>query len=389
VRISKEFVELAGKRKTRFTNLLKTGQRALFASLLSIFPQVFNAISQNKEFLADFQKFLDRNSGVGQQTENPHNYIYIPTANGLVPLANRIDIEAFARKVLGTTKDAEVQIESMGGILNDVYLVSASQEDVMKRVVVKSFRDWSSFKWFPLTLWAVGTRSFAVLGGARLQREYAMNQLLHSSGISVPRILHISPRERLVFMEHIEGEDLSKLIKRTLDPKNSDGLEQDLDAVRRVGCLLARIHANDIALGDAKPENFMINSQGEIYLMDLEQAGRKGDQSWDVGEFLYYAGHYSFLFTDSKRMERIAKTFLAGYLEGGGNPRVVRNAGNPKYTKVFSVFTLPSIILAISNICRKTDKSGSNYGKTRHDSDNLRRHQRDWWKQNSHRTQGH
>jgi tRNA A-37 threonylcarbamoyl transferase component Bud32 len=156
-------------------------------------------------------------------------------------------------------------------------------------------------------------------------------------------------------MEFIEGEDLSKLIKRLLDPKNRSALQQDLETVRRVGGLLAKIHATDIALGDAKPENFCIDKEGEICLMDLEQASRNGDQSWDVAEFLYYAGHYSLIFTDSKRMERIAKTFVEGYLKAGGNPKVVKNAGNPKYTKVFSVFTLPSVMFAVSNICRKTD----------------------------------
>jgi len=35
---------------------------------------------------------------------------------------------------------------------------------------------------------------------------------------------------------------------------------------------------------------------------------------------------------------------------------VVRAAGKPKYTKVFSVFVLPHVILTISNICRKAGK---------------------------------
>jgi hypothetical protein len=52
----------------------------------------------------------------------------------------------------------------------------------------------------------------------------------------------------------------------------------------------------------------------------------------------------------------MAKTFVTGYLQAGGNFKTVKNAGNPKYTKVFSVFTFPHIILILSNVCRKVEE---------------------------------
>jgi hypothetical protein len=42
-------------------------------------------------------------------------------------------------------------------------------------------------------------------------------------------------------------------------------------------------------------------------------------------------------------------------LKGGGDINTVKKAGGSKYTRVFSVFTMPSIILAMSNVCKKIE----------------------------------
>jgi tRNA A-37 threonylcarbamoyl transferase component Bud32 len=268
-------------------------------------------------------------------------------------LASRVDIEAFARKVLSAGKDAEVSIDKIGGVLNDAFLIKAFIGDEERKVVVKRFKDWSSFKWFPLTLWAVGTRSFAVSGRSRLERECAINQLLNSKGIAVPKLLYVNHAERLIFMEYVEGESTEKVIRKIINSKTS-GMENNLSIIRRVGEKFGEVHALNIALGDTKPENILIGKYGEICLLDLEQASRNGDKVWDVAEFLYYAGHYISPFVGARSAELIAKAFIEGYLKAGGNAEIVKEAGNPKYTKVFSVFTFPHIIFAISNICRKT-----------------------------------
>jgi hypothetical protein len=109
-------------------------------------------------------------------------------------------------------------------------------------------------------------------------------------------------------------------------------------------------------LGDTKPENILIGKNGEIFFMDFEQASRKGDQVWDVAEFLYYTGHDIPALVDVHVAERIAEAFIGGYLEAGGEAETAKKAGNPKYTKVFSVFTLPHIMIVISNVCRRADK---------------------------------
>ena len=354
-KLSSNFVSKVKSQKVRFTNILKSSRKTLFMSLLGFFPNIFRIFFQTREIHTSIIKtylFKDVGLKVFHPIEDPKGYLFLPTAGGFVSLASRMDIEAFARKVLSTS-DAHVKVKGIGGVLNDVYIIRAVVNGEEKKAIVKSFKDWSSFKWFPLTLWTVGTKTFAVLGRSRLDRECAINHFLHSKGFAVPRLLGVSHRERLVFMEYIEGETLEKLIKRVLQGENN--FEKEFIVLRRVGELLGKIHALNVALGDTKPENILVNKSGKIYLLDFEQASRNGDKAWDIAEFLYYVGHYASPFTGTSQLELIAKTFLNGYLSSGGSLDAVKAAAKPKYTKVFSVFTFPKVILAISNICQKAE----------------------------------
>jgi tRNA A-37 threonylcarbamoyl transferase component Bud32 len=356
VTISRHLLDKTRSRKIRFINLFKPAQKTLFTSLLSIFPKIVSLLSQNKEIFPKLQRVAEENSKIVHQIEDPQRHLYIPTASGLVPLANKMDIKAFARDVLSADKDAEIGIEEIGGVLNDAYLVKILVNGQERKIVVKRFRDWSSFKWFPLTLWTVGTRTFAVLARSRLERECAINQLLYSNGFAVPKLLYVNHAERLIFMEYVEGENLEKVIRRIMDSKTAGEMKKNLSIINNVGEKFAKVHALGIALGDTKPENIVIGKNGEVCLLDFEQAARNGDKVWDIAEFLYYAGHYVSPFVGVRSAEVTAKAFIEGYLKAGGNAEIVKEAGNPKYTKVFSVFTFPHIIFVISNICRKADR---------------------------------
>lgn len=356
IRISKQFAEKIQSRKVRFTDFFRTGQRALFTTALGIFPQIFDAILQDRGSFMRIQRAFIDESKIMQRIEDPENYVYIPTATGLVSLANRMDIAAFAKKALSADKDSKTRIKNIGGILNDVYAVELTTKNGPRKVVVKRFRDWSNFKWFPLTLWSVGTRTFAVAGTSRLEREWAINRLLEANGFAVPKLLHVSPAERLIVMEHVEGHNLSKVVKHILSSKIADDVKEDLDVIRRVGMVFGRAHSFNIALGDTKPENVLIGKNSEVYLMDFEQASRNGDPTWDVAEFIYYSGHYCSPLVDVGMLQQFAEAFITGYLASGGKPSVIRNASSPKYTKVFSVFAFPHVMLTLSNVCRKVDE---------------------------------
>ncbi|MGD8546154.1 MAG: hypothetical protein PVH12_08285, partial [Candidatus Bathyarchaeota archaeon] len=182
VKICQEFVEEVETKKVRFVNLFKTAQKALFTSFLGTFSKTINILSKNREFSFNFHRLNAENSELLYRLEDPQRYLYIPTAQGLISLSNKTDIEGFARKIIPKGEEAKIKIEKIGGVLNDVYLVKGLVNEEEKKVVVKRFKDWSNFKWFPLNLWTLGTKAFAVLARSRLEKECSINQLLHSEG---------------------------------------------------------------------------------------------------------------------------------------------------------------------------------------------------------------
>jgi len=356
VRIPKKFVEQNRNPRVRFINISKSAPRTLFTSLLAIFPQILSFLSQNMEAFLKFQNSEGKKETDGvRYLADSRKYLYVPTARGLVSLSEKVDIEAFAQRVLSAGSNSKIEVEEIGGVLNDVYLIKTFSNGTEKKALVKRFKDWSSFKWFPLTLWSIGTRTFAVLGQSRLEKECTINKLLLSEGFNVPKVLFVSHNERLLIMEYIEGENLDKTIKRIAKLKSQDKVEKELTVLMRVGELFAKVHAVNVSLGDTKPENVIVDKNGEIYFLDFEQASRNGDKVWDTAEFLYYSGHYLPPLYGNRQAELIAKAFLRGYLKAGGDINVIKKAANAKYTRVFSVFTFPSVMFAISNVCRNAE----------------------------------
>jgi Kae1-associated kinase Bud32 len=234
-------------------------------------------------------------------------------------------------------------------------LITAPFGNKEKKIIVKRFRDWSGFKWFPLSLWSVGARTLSVLGRSRLARECEINGFLHDKGFKVPKIIHVSHKKRLVFMEYIEGQDLSLIVKKFIELNINKKTDVYLSTMHEVGKLFAKVHLLNVTLGDTKPENIVIDSNEEIFLLDFEQASHGGDKTWDLAVFLYFLGHYVSPFSDKNLIVSLVNAFLSGYLKGGGNAADVKKAGSSKYTRIFSVFILPSFLLLISNTCKKVN----------------------------------
>jgi len=248
---------------------------------------------------------------------------------------------------------SDVRAHQIGGVLNSVYQVTLKKDKQEQKIVVKKFRDWTNFKWFPLALWSLGTKSFAVLGKSRLEREYAINQYLQNHGQTVPKILHISPKQRLVFQEFVEGRSLAETLKKIISAKNNSDIKTELELVKEAGKEIARAHQLGVSLGDCKPENIIVTKEGKLCFVDLEQASRDGNQAWDIAEFIYYSGHYLPPLSTTNKIELIATTFLEGYVEAGGKAENMKNAASPRYSKVFSLFTQPHVILALSKLCKR------------------------------------
>ena len=352
-KISKKFIIQNKNPRIKITNLTKNMPRALFTSVFNTLPQLLSLVSQNTETFLRTQKInWIRQPELTIRFIDPQKYVFFPTSEGLVSLSDKININTFAQKMLLNGQKGSIEVEAVGGMLNDVYLITAHSNKGQSKVLAKRFKDWSGLKWFPLTLWSFGAKSFAVSGQARLAKESAISELLRKKGFNVPKILHVSNAERVIFMEYIDSESLSESIKRVATSKDTANLEDVLKKVGKVGEIFAHVHSSNISLGDTKPDNVLIQQDGTIFLIDFEQASQDGDKAWDIAVFLYYSGHYLQPFYSKFKAESVAKAFIDGYLKEGGNANNIRDAGAPKYTRVFSIFTQPPMLRAISDVCK-------------------------------------
>jgi tRNA A-37 threonylcarbamoyl transferase component Bud32 len=350
-KITQSHINSVKKRKSRIPLFLKSIQRRVLPPLLSVFSESAGS------FIQDRRLFMKTNKNVGairlvSKLEDPKKYVLLPTPLGPISLSDTSGIEDVARKIIPDGEFSRMKVKSIGGVLNDVYILTIRKDAAEQKFVVKQFLDWSNLKWLSLTMWSLGTTSFSVLGRSRLEKEYAINTFLHNKGFPVPKIFYISHKKRLIFEEFIEGEELVEPIKRIIAANKTT---KDVALVKEVGRKVAEAHLLGVSLGDCKPENFIV-SKDSIFLLDLEQATREGNQTWDIAEFLYYSGHYSPPISSTNAASIIARSFLEGYLEAGGKKETVKNAASARYTKVFSVFTSPHVLLTISGICQKMGK---------------------------------
>jgi len=289
----------------------------------------------SSKLVKQYQAILPR-----RDYEDPREHLFLRTSSGLTKLNERSSIREFASKLKPGSK---IFATPLGGVLNEVYLVTIGED----KFVVKHFTDWHSFKWFTLNMVALGARKFAVSGKARLENEYGMNQVLSEKGIPTFSIVGVSIPDRMLIESYIEGESLQEPVKRLV---RKNGLSQDeRKLAESIGEAIGRVHREGIALGDCKPENFIF-SKGAIHVVDLEQAGLRGDMAWDVAEFLYFVGHH--LSTLTGGLTEFLKAFTSGYSKAS-QPSILRKASSINYAKTFSIWTLPSVIYATSKALRE------------------------------------
>lgn len=351
VRIQPKLIKAIKSQKIHVPVFLKSIQRSTVRYVLNALPRMMTPLTEEERLYMSTRKNVKRVDDLRLQLQDPKEYLLISTPMGPVPLSDETTIGEFLRKTIPGGVTLTFETKQIGGVLNSVYLLRLQKDNQEQRVVVKKFKDWTGFKWFPLTIWAVGTRSFAMLGKSRLEREYALNQFLQNEHFAVPKILYVSPKQSLIFQEFVEGKSLTETIRNMISTRNPTPAE--LELIENVGGKIAQAHLLGVALGDCKPENIIVNKNRELFFVDLEQGTRNGNQPWDIAEFLYYSGHYVPPFATTEKMELFAKTFIEGYIKAGGKPENIRQAASPRYTKVFSIFTQPQIILAISSVCRK------------------------------------
>ncbi len=349
--LTEDCIRTFQKKKPTIVDVFKAAQSGIIRNAQKVLPKIMLSFAENYRLDSSHLGNVNFPETLLFQLEDPEKYLFIPTPLGLVSLSEKATIEDFVRKNVPNAHTLRIDFRKLGGVLNTVYVLEFGRGKETREIVVKVFKDWFGLKWFPLALWALGTRSFTVLGKSRLEKEYAINKFLSSQGIRVPEIMYVSPKERLIFEEFVYGTNLTEIIKQTTSHKTAA-----LDEImRQVGNEVAKVHCLDVALGDCKPENIIFTPDGEVCFLDLEQAERGGDQAWDVAEFLYYLGHH-ILLSSAEVARTLAEGFIKGYLEAGGDIRNIEKARSPRYLKVFGLFTPPQHILAISAACAEARK---------------------------------
>ncbi|MEM2464008.1 MAG: lipopolysaccharide kinase InaA family protein [Candidatus Bathyarchaeia archaeon] len=340
------------KRGYYLVGLFNVVRANIIRYILGIFPEIRESLlDENRIYSTYHSKDFSKKSL--KALENPRKYIFIPTALGIIPFTEKISIKEIVRKFLTKNSIFACSVKKLGGVLNSVYVLRFFDDNKERKFVVKIFKDWYGWKWFPITIWTLGTRNFAVLGKTRLEKEYTINRFLSSHGINVPAIIYVSPEEKIIIQEHIEGAAASKVIKQLC--RAGEEKRNLLEVIRKIGCEIAKIHMLGVSIGDCKPENIIVADDGRIFFVDLEQAERGGDQVWDIAEFLYYSGHYILL--PANMVEEIVREFINGYIISNGNLENVKRALSLKYMRVFSFFTPPHILLTIVNSCKNLLKT--------------------------------
>lgn len=351
--MDESFAEKTGKQRFKAISFLKMIERTLGPYLLQRLKRAGTLLNLYLEMTRYYGMGpLEADRGI--VTEDPRSFLHLPTTLGTVSLGTELGIEDILTYVQPLGDITSLELERCGGVLNDVYILRFRRGEKEEKALVKKFQNWVGLKWFPLALWTLGTQNFSVLGRTRLGREYSIGNKLRRNGVPVPANYHVDINRMVLIREFIEGQSHMSVVKSFLSQGRS---EVEFEKLRRLGGLVARIHELGITVGDCKPENFIEDPSGTVHVIDLEQGAYKGNRAWDLAELLYYSGHYASIFTDSERISDLTEAIVSGYLENRGDINVVNEVGGIRYTKVFSLFTLPQFIHTISKTCREEGRS--------------------------------
>ena len=331
---------LEGRVSEQVVNVFRQSQRALYSYLTKGRALYLNPDLLARELFSPLKLVLDPELD-RIEPQDPKEFLFLRTSGGLVPLTEKASLEEVVDHLkLGTP----VTITPLAGVLNEVFLVTAGKQ----QLVAKKFTDWHGFKWFTLNLVSIGCKLFSVSGKARMTNEYGMNRYLAKKGVNVPEVVYLSVKQKILVERYVSGVSLGDLVK---DAVNQPALTPPQSQIfESLGETLADTHRVGVSVGDSKPENFVVKGD-EIFMVDLEQAGKRKDYSWDIAELLFYTGHYCTRPIATGALMEMVEAFTRGYLNRG-HAEELRKAAAVRYAKSFSIWTPAPVILEISRILR-------------------------------------
>jgi tRNA A-37 threonylcarbamoyl transferase component Bud32 len=332
---------LKDRTSEQVVDIIRQGQKAFYSYLVRGRAIFLNLELLARELYGPF-RFRVESELASREPEDPKNYLYVRTAEGLVSLNEKSSLEDILAKL---HPGKPLTVSPLAGVLNEVFLVSSGKE----QFVAKHFTDWHGFKWFTLNLVSFGSKFFAVSGKTRMTNEYGINRYLAKKGLKVPEVFHVSVKQRILLESYISGSPLNEFVSEVVEQNALADNQYHL--AEQFGETLALVHSVGVTIGDSKPENFVAR-ENEIYVVDLEQAGKRVDYAWDIAELLFYTGHYSNTPSPSHGLSALVEAFIHGYLRKGNHSELRRAAG-VRYAKAFSLWTPAPIILEISKKLRE------------------------------------
>jgi len=258
----------------------------------------------------------------------PSRYVERETGLGPQPLYVELGLRDFVETFYGVEPE-KIRIRRAASALNSAYIIEFPTDGSRMRIFAKKYLNWTDFKWVAAWLWAIGVKNFSLLASIRMGNEiYFVNKLMEL-GFNTAEILHVNWSGRILFQKFIEGIDLARVLRSSLD-------EALATRGREIGALLARLHENGICLGDCNPSSFIFAADSRIYIVDLEQCSYDDSYAWDLAELLYYSARY----LKPEQEDLFFSGVIEGYAEVG-NIKVVEEAMDPKYARVLAPLILP------------------------------------------------
>lgn len=249
----------------------------------------------------------------------------------------RLDAARLATKLLGfeeqlyaLTGVRKVLEAKRRGLIRSARLLEAPGG--FRPAVVKHYRDATIAKWLIAALLSLPLPQPRLGSKARLGAEYHYNRVLSELGYRVPRPILVDPRRRMAAYTYVEGKTLAELLR-----ENSTH-----PVYASYGRLLAKLHRDGVALWDTNPTNAILGSDGELYLIDLEQAREArtlAEKAWDIAVAVYYSIPYAI----GGAPER-ALLLAGGYLEAGGSKEVILEASKYRYAAPFAAVVPPNVL---------------------------------------------
>jgi len=229
-------------------------------------------------------------------------------------------------EVIKTLMGEDIRIKRIKrkGLFSEVYLIDIEYEDGVRKLVAKRYSYIYLFKWLFIFLWLIGLKHFSLDPRKRLINEYIGLNVLNSIGVNTPKVYAVVWSPKMIIMDYINGLSL-----------NNMEFKEVLGFAKKFGMILGMLHSKGFTLGDTKSNNILI-SNGDMYILDLEQFNVDRNYAWDVGEFLLYNP----ILWRKLDTSSICREFLDGYKVYVSNFReVINNIISIRFILAFSIVT--------------------------------------------------